>query len=101
MTIRSGLYAAALVVFLTSAAVAQSTAPTTNLKIAGMTCGSCAKTLEKVAKKIDGVHSIAVDQSKGTALVTYDAGKTSADQIAKLLTRRSGMKASVQEPSPK
>jgi copper chaperone CopZ len=84
-----------------SSAAAQSTVPTATLKVSGMTCGACAKTLESVGKKIAGVITVAVDYPKGTAQVTFDASKTSAEEIAKLLTRRSGMKAEVQKPSPK
>lgn len=81
---------------------AQQKAPSANatFTVAGMTCAACAKTLESVAKKIDGVTLTAVDYPKRTATITFDSTKTSAEQLAKLLTRRTGMKT-VPQPSAK
>ena len=58
------------------------------LKVSGMFCGACAKTVEKTAKKIDGVKSAKVSQPKGTAEITYDPAKTSPEAIAKAITEK-------------
>lgn len=63
------------------------------LKVSGMSCGACANTVEKEAKKIDGVVAAKVSQPKGQAEITYDPAKTSPEAIAKKLTEKSGYKA--------
>src|SRR5260370_1991937 len=68
------------------------------LKVSGMSCGACAKTVAKEAKKIDGVKSAKVSQPKGQAEITYDPAKTSPEAIAKWITDKSGFKT---EPSKK
>ena len=62
------------------------------LKVSGMQCHLCAGTVERTAKKLTGVVAVMADQPKGVAEITYDATKTSPDEIAKLLTRHSGFK---------
>src|SRR5260370_1182035 len=47
------------------------------LKVSGMSCSACAKTVEKEAKKINGVKSAKVSQPNGQAEITYDPAKTS------------------------
>lgn len=86
---RTLMNAAIVVCLFGSISAAQSPQPTATFKISGMTCGACAKTIESVGKKIAGVSAVTVDYPKGVARVTFDAEKTSTDQIAKLLTRRS------------
>ena len=65
------------------------------LKVSGMFCGACAKTVEKTAKKIDGVKSAKVSQPKGTAEITYDPAKTSPEAIAKAITEKTPFKSEV------
>lgn len=62
-------------------------------KIEGMTCGGCAVAVKMAAKSVDGVKECKVSYEKGTAEVTYDASKTNADAIAKVITEKSGFKA--------
>lgn len=38
-------------------------------KIQGMTCGGCAKHVEKALRTVPGVTDVAVDLAKGTAVV--------------------------------
>ena len=63
------------------------------LKVSGMACSSCAKTVEKEAKKIDGVKSAKVSQPNGQAEITYDPAKTSPEAIAKRISKKTSFKA--------
>src|SRR5258708_31779173 len=63
------------------------------LKVSGMSCSACAKTVEKEAKKINGVKSAKVSQPNGQAEITYDPAKTSPEAIAKRITDKSGFNA--------
>lgn len=38
-------------------------------RISGMTCGGCAKHVEKALRSVAGVNTVAVDVAKGTATV--------------------------------
>src|SRR3990172_8835303 len=46
----------------------------TNLKIAGMHCASCAVTIEKNLKKLQGVKSASVNYATETASVEHEHG---------------------------
>lgn len=50
------------------------------LKVTGMTCGSCAWTIERVLSRVPGVQSAKVDLELGIGLITGTA--RSADLIA-------------------
>src|SRR5712692_10376179 len=65
------------------------------LKVSGLICGTCAATVEKTAKKIDGVKQIKVSQRKGTAELTYDPAKTTPEAIAKIINDKTKFKAEV------
>lgn len=65
------------------------------LKVTGMTCGGCEGAVKLAAKRVDGVKSVTASAKSGTADVTYDASKTSAEAIAKAVTASSGFKAEV------
>ncbi len=39
------------------------------MKVGGMTCGGCAKHLEKALRGVEGVSSVTVDLPQGTASV--------------------------------
>jgi Cd2+/Zn2+-exporting ATPase len=68
---------------------------TVTLKVSGMQCHLCAGTVERTAKELTGVLTAKADQPKGTAEIKYDAAKTSPEEIARLLTKRSGFKTEV------
>ncbi len=42
-------------------------------KVVGMTCGGCAKHVEKALRSVDGVLQVAMDVPGGTATVEGDA----------------------------
>ena len=48
---------------------------TTIYKIEGMTCGGCARHVEKALKAVAGVTAVATDVPKGTATVEGEAGQ--------------------------
>ena len=88
------LAAVALVTaFAFSAFAQQTTDKPVVLKVSGMSCGVCAKTVEKEAKKIDGVEAAKVSQPKGEAEITYDPAKTSPEAIAKKISDKTPFKA--------
>ena len=68
------------------------------LKVSGMQCHLCAGTVERTAKTLTGVVAATADQPKGSAEITYDATKTSPDEIAKQVTKKSGFKAELPKP---
>lgn len=51
------------------------------LKIEGMTCAACAKAVERVGKKLDGVESISVNIATDKANVIYNPAKVKLSQI--------------------
>ncbi len=67
------------------------------LKVSGMQCHLCAGTVERTAKELAGVLAATANQPKGTAEISYDAAKTSPEEIARFLTRKSGFKAELQK----
>src|SRR5688500_16059785 len=90
---------AAMIVLMTTLAFSSSAQDVaekrTTLRVSGMSCGECAKTVEKEAKKIEGVKTVSENQPKGEAEITYDAGRTSPEAIAKTINQKTGFKAEV------
>jgi Cu+-exporting ATPase len=56
------------------------------LKIQGMTCATCASTIEKSLSKLDGVINAHVNLGKETVMVKYDATKVSFSDFEKAVT---------------
>lgn len=92
--LRSGLIAASLAVMVgcsaqkdvttyaaSKAAEATATA-TTFIPIEGMSCGSCAATVKRTVKAIDGVTEVEVSLEHRGARVSYVAREVSPDRIA-------------------
>jgi len=53
------------------------------LKIDGMSCGHCVRTVDKALKGMNGVQ---VEQvAVGSATVSYDPAATSTDEIARVI----------------
>ncbi|QWD62607.1 heavy-metal-associated domain-containing protein [Polynucleobacter sp. MWH-UH25E] len=57
---------------------------TINLKVTGMTCGSCVKHVEKALSAVPGVQAVVVDLSAGTASVTGDLPGDASSLLAAL-----------------
>ncbi len=51
------------------------------LKIGGMTCAACAKAVERVTKKLDGVENSTVNIATEKANIEYDTSKVTVSQI--------------------
>ena len=57
------------------------------IKVSGMTCSYCVKSVEKAMNKEAGVSSVTLDLSTGLATVTYDKDKTTPEKIAENITK--------------
>ena len=82
-----------ITIFAFSVAAQQTSDKPVVLKVSGMSCSVCAKTVEKEAKKIEGVKAAKVSQPKGEAEITYDPEKTSPEAIAKKISDKTPFKA--------
>ena len=52
------------------------------IKIDGMTCNNCVKSVHNVVSKLDGVQTISVSLEQQQATATFDDSKVSAEKIA-------------------
>lgn len=50
---------------------------TTTLKVTGMTCGHCVRSVTDALGALDGVQSTNVELREGRAIVVYDESKVS------------------------
>jgi copper chaperone len=58
----------------------------TRLRIEGMTCPGCARSVKRVLEAVAGVHGAAVSLEQGEAVVDFDPGRaTTVDLLADLL----------------
>ena len=74
-------------------AVAAQTSETAVLKVSGMHCRACAATVEKTAKKVDGVAAVKASHPDGTATVTYNPVKTTPEAVAHAINAATPFKA--------
>ena len=51
------------------------------LKVTGMTCGHCVKAVSGALQRIEGVRSANVDLEQGRAVVEYDEGCTTPEEL--------------------
>jgi P-type Cu+ transporter len=51
------------------------------LKVEGMTCDGCVRSVERKLSKVAGVESARVDLGAGKATVEYDDAQAQADQF--------------------
>jgi len=54
---------------------------TTTIKVGGMSCGGCVKSVTGVLMALDGVAKAEVSLEQKQAVVEFDATKVSRDQI--------------------
>ena len=52
------------------------------IPVAGMVCISCAATVKRAVKAIEGVSAVEVMLTKNSVQVTYDPGRLSPDRVA-------------------
>lgn len=58
-----------------------------SLQIVGMTCAACAKTVERVTNKLDGVSSSVVNISTEKLVIEYDEEKLDKQKIKEVITK--------------
>lgn len=58
-----------------------------NYKISGMTCAACAKAVERVVKKLDGVEGQSVNIATEKLNIEYDKSKVSFDKIKSVIEK--------------
>ena len=56
-------------------------------KIGGMTCASCAKAVERVTKKLDGVEKSNVNIATEKASIEYDSSKVKVSDIKSVIEK--------------
>ena len=54
---------------------------TLELKVEGMTCDGCVRSVERKLSKVAGVESARVNLGTGRAIVQYDDSQARADQL--------------------
>jgi len=69
-----------------------------SLKIEGMTCSACAKAVERVTKKLDGVNETNVNFATEKLTINYDEAKISVPDI-QVAVEKAGYKALVESSS--
>lgn len=57
------------------------------IPVEGMACVSCAATVKRTVKAIDGVSDVEVMLAKGSVRVTYAPGRVSPDHIAATINK--------------
>jgi len=55
------------------------------LKVAGMTCAMCAKSIETSLKRLEGVRDVSVDLSNETVYIKFDESKIDLNRIIKTI----------------
>jgi copper chaperone len=65
---------------------------TIDLKVEGMHCGGCVKSVTRVLTGVAGVSSAEVSLEEGRARVTYDPARTGVEAM-KQAVERAGFKA--------
>ncbi len=59
---------------------------TATLKVSGMSCGHCVKTVKEALENTAGVTHAIVDLAKGRATVDYDDTRTSPRALASIVS---------------
>ncbi len=58
---------------------------TLDIKIGGMTCGGCARSVTAVLSALPGMQNVAVDLDNAKATVTFDPAKLDQAAMAKAI----------------
>jgi copper chaperone len=66
-------------------ATGEVTMETMVLKVSGMSCGGCVKSVTSVLMALPGVVTAEVSLDKGEAAVGYDVGKVSREQMVQAI----------------
>jgi copper chaperone len=57
------------------------------LKVTGMTCGHCQRSVEEALRKIPGVYGAVVDLRNATAEVDYDDDTATLDELTEAVAK--------------
>lgn len=52
------------------------------LRVGGMTCPGCARSVKRVLEAVEGVESATVSLERGEALVQFDSDRANAGELA-------------------
>ena len=63
------------------------TSSTCELRVGGMDCASCAKTVEASIRQLEGIREVRVDVIGGRVRVQYDAGKVARTDVSGAIER--------------
>ena len=69
----------------TSRPLPPSVLSTVTMAVAGMTCGSCQRHVQKALAELAGVRSAEVDRVRAQAIVVYDAAFVSPEDMARAI----------------
>lgn len=58
---------------------------TTTIKVSGMSCGGCVKSVTGVLTALDGVAKADVSLEQKQAVIEFDAAKVNRTQLAKVI----------------
>ena len=58
------------------------------LKVGGMTCDECEKSIAKGVNQLPGIDSISANHEDSTAFVRFDSSKTNLKEISKAIEDR-------------
>jgi len=58
---------------------------TTTIKVGGMSCGGCVKSVTGVLTALDGVAKAEVSLEQAQAVVEFDAAKVNREQLARVI----------------
>ncbi len=64
---------------------------TTTLKVTGMTCGHCVKTVTTALEGVEGVGAARVDLETGRAIIDFDGARTTPAELASVVTEEGYM----------
>ncbi|WP_459201028.1 heavy-metal-associated domain-containing protein [Methanococcus sp. CF] len=53
------------------------------LKISGMSCQMCVKTIKNLLSELEGIISVEIDLKAGTGIVNYDENMLNEEEILK------------------
>jgi len=69
------------------------------VKIDGMTCPSCAASIEVQFNKLNEISNVDISITKGTATITLKDGKTVSEEVIKDAVKKAGYKVTSIEPN--
>src|SRR4051794_18924633 len=70
------------------------------LPVAGMTCASCVRRIEKALKKVDGVQQASVNLATEKAHVVFDPAQTGVEQMRAAVEKAGYSVTEIAQPMP-